>query len=419
MPIASPPEPEVRLLPNRLTRRAAAVALAGYTLAILVVTLAPADPTRTAGLVACIICGERGLADVILNIILFTPVGFLGLVAFGRRTTIMLAAAALSATVELLQVGIPGRDASLGDLLFNTLGALAGYGLAASARAWIRPGPYLPRFAAAAALLPIAVVAIHAWLVRPSLPASDWYGMWSPRLAHLRPWDGTVLDARLDGTSIRHGLIPDPAPVRSALLRGDTLALRATAGSTTTGLGAIFAIYDGDQREIVLVGPDRRDLVLRTRLRAQDARLDQPDLRLRNALASHTPGDSLLIRARLAPADHCLEINGVGRCGLGHDAAHGWQLLLYPSHFPGWLRLLIATAWSATLVLPAGFFARTRPTLALGATAAATALIALPAIDPWLTLPPTLPLLGAAAAFTLAARLGRRLHTPPPHTPAP
>jgi hypothetical protein len=382
-------------------------------LVILVLTLSPSDAHHSDGPFACIVCGERGLADVLLNIMLFAPVGVLAGIAFGTRWSIVTAAAALSGGIEVMQVWIPGRDASIGDLLFNTVGTTLGMGLVAAAPLWIRPKSRaaLRILAAAAAALAIGISAANAWLLRPSLPDSRWFGMWSPRLGHLRPWDGTVRETVVGGIDVRPGWIGDAQPLRRALLAGDTISVRARAGRPTTGLGAIFAIYDDQRREIVLIGPDREDLVLRSRLRAQDLRLDHPDLRLRGALAAFAPGDPLHIRARRGEADGCLEVNGEGMCGIAHSVANGWQLLLYPSHLPPWLSALVAAGWAAALVVPAGFFARTAGTAALGIGAALVALLGIPGLDPWLN-PPSIPqLLAAALAFAAAAWIGRSFHT--------
>lgn len=102
-----------------------ALAWAGFA-AILAATLYP-DPEAAANValtpLLCLICGVNGGTDVILNLLLFMPFAT-GLRLSGwswRRVTV--ACATLSFGVELCQyLGIPGRDASLSDLLTNTTG---------------------------------------------------------------------------------------------------------------------------------------------------------------------------------------------------------------------------------------------------------------------------------------------------------
>ena len=109
-------------------RRWRVLAWAGLA-AILAATLYP-EPTMVDRVkltpLLCLICGENGGTDVILNLLLFMPF------AIGLRLSgwswkrVAVACAVLSFSVELCQyLGIPGRDASLSDLLTNTTGGSA------------------------------------------------------------------------------------------------------------------------------------------------------------------------------------------------------------------------------------------------------------------------------------------------------
>jgi VanZ family protein len=77
------------------------------------------------------------LRDIVLNVIIYMPLGLAAALAFRRRHSRSLAATAaiafgflLSVSMELLQVYVPGRDPSLLDVLTNTLGTAAGAGCA-------------------------------------------------------------------------------------------------------------------------------------------------------------------------------------------------------------------------------------------------------------------------------------------------
>ena len=89
--------------------------------------------------------GRRVVADVLLNIAIFVPIGW-GLHRAGRplcrRPGVLLLAVAVvaagfSGLMETLQYWLPGRYSSAIDVAANTLGALLG-ALAAARRA---PGP--------------------------------------------------------------------------------------------------------------------------------------------------------------------------------------------------------------------------------------------------------------------------------------
>ncbi len=77
------------------------------------------------------------LRDAAINLLLYLPFGATGLWAWSRRfpralgiAPVLLAAAALSCGMEMLQVYVPGRVCSLFDVLCNVSGAAAGVALA-------------------------------------------------------------------------------------------------------------------------------------------------------------------------------------------------------------------------------------------------------------------------------------------------
>ena len=115
------------------------VALALVLAAILSVTLYPASGEPTHPLVWCIVCGEGGTADVILNIILFLPLGGVLALLGVPRNRAWIAGTLLSGMIECAQLGIPGRDSSLGDVLSNSTGTILGFILAGWVLLRLRP----------------------------------------------------------------------------------------------------------------------------------------------------------------------------------------------------------------------------------------------------------------------------------------
>lgn len=67
-------------------------------------------------------------SEIVANILLFVPVGVLFAVVFGRRLwwLALLAAAALTVTIEILQIPMPDRISDPRDLVANSAGALIG-----------------------------------------------------------------------------------------------------------------------------------------------------------------------------------------------------------------------------------------------------------------------------------------------------
>jgi glycopeptide antibiotics resistance protein len=93
-------------------------------------TLWPLDDTEFSSPPWCVICDADYIPGFLLNMVLFLPLG-VGLRLRGvalRRALLWMAA--LTIGVELLQFNVvPGRDASLGDILANLLGGWAGHRL--------------------------------------------------------------------------------------------------------------------------------------------------------------------------------------------------------------------------------------------------------------------------------------------------
>lgn len=352
----------------------------------------------------CLICGGRGTADLLLNIMLFMPLGAALALRGSSRARVALLALLLSTTIELLQFYIPGRDPSVSDVLANSCGAILGAFIAGSAGSWLRPRPppalgsRLSRSATALAALMCLATGL---LLTPAYPDSPYFGLWTPDLSQFVPYRGHVLSATLNGEPIADGPIHATDSVRSALQssNGFDLEIRAIAGPTPEGVSPLFAIFDEDRREILLLGLDRQTIVLRARLRANDARLDRPELRASGKAwrSGDTLGVSVVGRAGR------YEINGVER---GFTVGSGWGLLLYLQRLP--FRSAVSAAWIAALFLPAGFWARTRVDATIVAVGVVASLALVPSWTP-LQHSPLAQWLGAALGVAAGATLQRAM----------
>src|SRR5690606_3562033 len=313
-----------------------------------------------------------------------------------RPRRAILAGAALSLCIEFTQQFIPGRDPSLSDLVFNTTGTALGHAVLRGAPRLLAPSTATAsRLALAAAALAAGVLGVTASSFTPAFPDSTYYAQWTPDLGHLAPYDGSVLDAELAGVPLPPPRLHDSRGVARLLREGGPLRITAIAGAPPPSLASIFSIYDDRQREVILVGADGDDLVLRVRTRAAALRLDHPDLRLPGALAGVRPGDTLAITVEGRPgrAGFCVGLNGNVSCGPRHPLGIGWALLLYSERFPKTIGFLLSAAWVAALVAPTAFWARRRWESALAAVILLAALVAAAAGAP-------------AVGFTAADALG-------------
>lgn len=115
------------------------IAVAALVLAILMITLVPVGDRAPLPFSFELGVGHRWLADGILNLCLFVPFGLV--VGWSLRSPMkaVLGGLLLSSLVEILQVWIPGRDPSLSDIIFNTVGAAVGGLLGLRPRLWLFP----------------------------------------------------------------------------------------------------------------------------------------------------------------------------------------------------------------------------------------------------------------------------------------
>jgi VanZ family protein len=133
---------------GRIRRRQALLLLAAYVGLIALVTLTPHSvdrgvyPLLSRGVVVLQHHGlpwfRYSMIEELANLVMFVPLGMLGVLAVGARRgwAVVLAATAISASVELAQGAfLPARVASLTDVAANGTGALSGVVVAAPAPA--------------------------------------------------------------------------------------------------------------------------------------------------------------------------------------------------------------------------------------------------------------------------------------------
>ena len=366
-------------------RRRAGLALTAAALALIAVTTLVPQPSEAARVAQtplwCLLCGQFGTLDVLLNVALFAPLGA-GLLLLGLPLgRVVLIGAALSLAIETTQYfAVAGRDASLGDLLTNTAGAAMGALFAARWRLGLFPSPrQAAALSAAAATTWLAQVGVSGAAILPSLPESVYWGQRAPDLPQFERFGGELLDAFVGDAPFPNLRMRNSAEIRGRLLHGGALSAVAVPAQPTRALAPIVSIFDSEQREIVLLGQWREDLVFRIRSRAFDLRLRPPAVRLSAVFRS--PGtDTLRVSGALEGRRFVLQASGPHARltrQLELSAQWGWSLLLpFPYAFGievGWITGLWVGCW----LLPIGYWLnRTGIGLGGAVTASATLLAA-------------------------------------------
>lgn len=350
-------------------RRTGNVLTIGSVVAILIATLLPASG-KSMDAHFCVICGALGGVDSILNVVLFIPLGA-GLAMSGaswRRA--VLTGCLLSIAVETTQLlFIPGRDATLGDVITNTLGASLGFALVRTARSWLRPAP------SQAAKLGLGWCVI--WLIiqltasfgfAPSIPSSRFYGEIAPVLGSFEVFRGRVLHANIDSLRIVDSLFSDGDSVAPRLRHAGHVVATVVPAEPPAGIAPILRVADTSQREIVLLAQDELEFLFGVRTGAATLRLRPPLFGLPGAFPPHdaredqSGPDTVMLTGRY----HSRKVSmhaGAGRVEHRREipliTSLGWTLILPAQWFiEGTLgERVLSWIWIALLVLPGGYWA--------------------------------------------------------------
>ena len=380
------------------------IALVASFLVILLATLSPGHWSQTEGRPQGL---DGRLADVLLNLALFAPFG----AALGHRgrsaAHALVVGTLLSGAVELAQLWVPGRVAGLSDVLVNAIGTIAGWAAWRTSSVWARPNPRVAgRLVIATALGASAVVGATGLLLEPAFPPTPYFGHWTPEFGHLHVYRGYVLEASVGGSKVPSGLIPHFLELRSRLIAGEPLRVRAVAGPPVAGLAPILSVNDW-QRELLMLGLDGEDLVYRFRTRGASLGLDSPELRVPGGSRGVRVDDRLAVTVKPARSGYCIDVNATTTCGIGYTAGMGWALLMYGQGTPPALQGVLSVLWMVGLAFPVGFYARARWQSGLALAVLAAGLLVLPAVAGLVPTPPG-ELAGAFAGLLAGAWLQLR-----------
>jgi len=338
-----------------------ASALALYVLLVLLLTLLPLGPDASGDLSGCLICGDRGVADALLNVILFAPLGAILRVGGSATWRVLLLSACLSLLVELSQYFLPGRDPSAGDFLFNTMGGGVGAEAARFVSAFMyATGGRAGRLAIASGLAAISVWLATAYLLEPAFPTVPYWGQFTPELGGYDHYRGKVLEADVDGLPVVYGELEHSDSIRDLLVSGTTLTSRFVAGSRSDYVAPIVRIHHAWTEDAAMIAADRLDFVYKYRTRGATLRLDQPDLRNEEVFRVVSTGDTVEASVTRESDSYVLRVADTATPPLGFTIGHGWALLMYVEEFPPWMKKAANSVWIALLLLPVGYWALRR-----------------------------------------------------------
>lgn len=346
-------------------------------------------PLSEATPVWCLVCGSQGAVDVLLNVLLFVPLGVgLGLAGVRPRRAVLVAAIATLA-IELLQLRvIAGRDASLSDLLTNTTGAGLGFWLSQHWRAMILPSPPgAARLAGGWAILVLAITGMTAASIAPSMPGPPYWGQWTPELGGFAQHAGRVDSARVEDIAV-----PGGRRLRDSRALGDSLAdgeldatVFAVLAAPVDGIAPIFRLVDGDGHQALLIAQTGTDLLVETGTRSERFRLRPVTVMFEHVLDA--AGEAVRIDVESNARVYRVRAGDTGggrTLELTRSASWGWALLLPFNTRVDEHRRVFDAVWMGALLLPLGWWSGrvSRPLLAVGAGVLllAVALAGLPAL---------------------------------------
>ncbi len=310
----------------------------------------------------CVVCGDQGGADVILNLLLFIPMATgLRLLGWPWRRVVMMSVS-LSFAVEFLQFYVvPGRDASLSDLLTNTTSAAIAAAIAPHLGRLLAPDRALARrlFFGSVALW-LGVLTFSALATMPWVPSGRLRNDCTRSFDRADIFTGTVRSVVMNGVPLPcDDELPGVVPLREAMSRGEvTLDVVVLSGNPTGGRTLIHAVR-APRGFLLVLAQDGRSAAFSAPTAGLRLWLYSPILRLPKAFP---PKEGIPVELHAGIHDRRMWIssNHSGRrqmVELALSPSHGWSAIL-PWGIQLGRRLRVATAlWIGALILPTAYWA--------------------------------------------------------------
>lgn len=333
----------------------------------------------------CLFCGSLGGVDAVLNVFLFLPLG-IGLALWGIRfRTAVLAILIFSTLIELAQLFVvSGRDAALGDVLANVTGGAIGFSLSRWLNTWWNPSRDWAKALSAFWMVGwLFSQALVSYALAPALPSTRYYGQIARVFENMATFGGKVLSAAIDTVQIPDFGYAKTEAFRDMLKRGANVRAVVIPAGPTPRVAPIVRIADDRQRQIVLLGQDRADVVFGVHAGATNLRLRPPLFRLvsvfpaQGSAAGLRMSDTLDVSARYRSNGIDIRVNSTGSSRVRHYAlftALGWILFLPRQWYVQGtdFELVFSCLWFGILLLPLGYWMRIALTYS-GEAASATA----------------------------------------------
>ena len=363
-----------------------AITIAGFA-GILLATLFPDSDSPIASHF-CLICGSRGGVDAVLNIILFVPLG-IGLGLLGARARLALSAmCVLSALIETTQFFfIAGRDATIGDVVMNTLGGALGLVIGRHAFTLLRPSSRIALLlSVGGSIVWLAIQTVSASGFSPAIPSSEYYGEIARQLGHFEQFRGRVLHASIADVPVPDTRFADSRKVRELLDHGATVTTTVLPAGRTHGIAPIVRVADARQREIVLVAQDGDKLIFGVRTRAVVLGFRPPVFALSDlfpAVARRDIGlttDTIAMRASYSTREARLNAQTARVTRdrrIATRTSLAWTMVLpFQWHIEGTsAELLVSGIWIAWMLIPIGYWGEVGTRLFRGADTARARVI--------------------------------------------
>jgi len=325
-------------------------------------TLMPVAPSITLPH-ACIVCGPLGGVDFAANVVLFTPLGFGLMWLTGRYGTTVAAAFAVTLAVESLQLLIPGRFASLGDLLANALGAVLGAWVACNGTGWlVATGSQALRLSLGLSALVAAWIVTSAVLLLPAPPSVLQQVQWAVLRVNHDSFPGRIRSVELNDRFLRPALGLHGTWVVDPSSGGTVLRSVIDGPIPATRRKAIIVRTSNFREEGLFFGQWGTAAIIRTHQVASFARLRPIMVKLDGAFGGAGRGDEgnspvtiegrsdrrRLTLSRDAGGDH-LEVTVRRTPGLGWTVLLPWDVAIDNDWW------LLNAAWLAILIVPVAY----------------------------------------------------------------
>ena len=338
-------------------------------IAICALTLTPqSDSVDSPHL--CLICGELGGVDAFLNVLLFTPLG-VGLalrgVSFRRAIFGVLLLATL---IELAQFWIiPGRDATTGDVIANSLGGIAGWSIGNYYTALISPRPFPAMLLTAIATgFWLLMQTVENYALTPDFPRVRYYGQLGREFENLSKFPGPVLSATIDTVGVPDYGYAKSESIREALSRGALVTTVVGVGKwpPPPKLAPVLRV-DNEGREMLLLAQSGAAMVFGVRTGAMVLRLRPLKFSLNHAFESSSSIrtssqlDTVLLSGQYTGGQvnlHSESSQGSNDRSIAVSAMLGWTLFApfqwYVTGSP--FEKVLSALWMIVLAFPIGYW---------------------------------------------------------------